>query len=161
MLSRGARVRWKMVAVLVLACPLAGCAPGTPEGAIDESGFRRLMETLAAGWTEGDARKAAECFTEDAVYVEPPDKQVYRGREELYEFFGGDAGRTEPMRMIWHHLVFDERNQIGAGEFTFEYGGAVHGMVIVRLRDGRIANWREYWYESPLAWEEFTRQNPF
>ncbi len=141
--------------------PTSGPAPAGRPGVVDETAFRRLMETLAAGWTEGDSRKAADCFTEDAVYVEPPDKQVYRGRQELYEFFGGGAGRNEPMRMTWHHLVFDEQSQIGAGEFTFEYGGAVHGMVIVRLRDGRIANWREYWYESPLAWEEFTRQNPF
>lgn len=123
--------------------------------------FEALMQRLAEGWNEGDATKAADCFTEDAIYTEPPDKQLYRGREELYRFFGGDEGRKGQMKMTWHHLLFDESRQMGSGEFTFEYGGRVHGMVIVRMRDGRISNWREYWYESPLEWEEFTRENRF
>jgi hypothetical protein len=32
--------------------------------------FRRLMSTVAEGWNEGNARKAAECYTEDAVYTD-------------------------------------------------------------------------------------------
>ena len=119
------------------------------------------MQTLAAGWNEGNARKAADCFTEDAVYTEPPDKQEYRGRQRLYEFFGGDQGRKEPMRMEWHHLVFDAQQQVGMGEFTFEFGSKSHGVAVVRIRDGLISNWREYYYESDLAWEAFTRKNPF
>jgi hypothetical protein len=47
------------------------------------------------------------------------------------------------------------------GEFTFEYGSKAHGVAVVRVRDGRIANWREYYYESELGWEAFTRRNPF
>ena len=71
--------------------------------------FEKLMQTIANGWNEGDARKAADCFSEDAIYVEPPEKQLYRGRTELYEFFGGDHGTDIPMRMIWHHLAFKRR----------------------------------------------------
>ncbi len=52
--------------------------------------FKKLMNTIAAGWNEGDARKSADCFSEGAIYIEPPDKQVYHGRDALYEFFGGD-----------------------------------------------------------------------
>lgn len=130
-------------------------------GEADSRQFRQLMNTLADGWNTGNARQAAECFTEDAIYVEPPDKQIYRGRAELYRFFGGDQGRRDAMSMTWHHLLFDPEQQIGVGEFTFVYGTPVHGMVIVRVRDGKISNWREYWYESPLGWAEFTRTNPF
>jgi uncharacterized protein (TIGR02246 family) len=39
--------------------------------------FRQLLQTVADGWNAGDARLAAACFTEDAVYVEPPDRQRY------------------------------------------------------------------------------------
>lgn len=123
--------------------------------------FRALLERLASAWNEGDARKGANCFTEDAVYTEPPDKQEYRGRQRLFEFFGGEAGRRGQMRMAWHHIAFDEERQIGMGEFTFEYGGRVHGVTVVRVRDGLIANWREYYYSSSLTWDEFTRKNPF
>ncbi len=77
--------------------------------------FRRLMQTIADGWNEGDARKAADCFAEDATYTEPPGKQVYHGRAALYQFFGGDSGPQSPMHMTWHHLVFDEETRIGAG----------------------------------------------
>ena len=145
---------------LFVALVVAAQPPASPKP-LDTEQFRALMETLAQGWSEGNAKKAADCFTADAVYVEPPDKQVYRGREQLYRFFGGGAGRKQAMRMTWHHLIFDEKTQTGAGEFTFEYGGQVHGMVIVRIRDGKIGNWREYWYESPLDWKQFTKENPF
>jgi len=60
--------------------------------------FERLMVTVSEGWNKGDARtsalaggarESAECFSEDAIYVEPLDKQLYHGRPELDEFFGG------------------------------------------------------------------------
>jgi hypothetical protein len=35
--------------------------------------FEKLMQTVAQGWNEGNARKAADCFHENAVYVEPPE----------------------------------------------------------------------------------------
>ena len=66
------------------------------------------MQATADGWNNGNARKSAECFSEDAIYVEPPNKQLYHGREELYEFFGGDKGTDIPMKMIGHHLAFNE-----------------------------------------------------
>jgi ketosteroid isomerase-like protein len=123
--------------------------------------FERLLHQLAEAWNRGDARAAAECFTDDAVYVEPPDRQVYRGREELYRFFGGDSGRPGEMSMTWRNLVFDEGRQLGFGEFTFSYGSQVHGAVVVKLRDGRIHRWREYWYESELPYAEFAGESAF
>ena len=134
--------------------PLRAEATGTAE-------FETLMQTLAAGWNEGNAQKAADCFTENAVYSEPPDKQLYRRRAALFKFFGGNEGRKRAMKMTWHHLVFNESAQIGAGEFTFDYGGTFHGVAMVKVENGKISNWREYWYESPLDWERFTKSNPF
>ena len=58
-------------------------------GALTDSEFRSLMNTVAASWNAGDARKASDCFTEDTLYLEPPDRQFYSGRPALYEFFGG------------------------------------------------------------------------
>jgi len=105
-----------------------------------ETEFERLMQTIAAGWNEGDARKAANCFSEDAIYIEPPEKQLYRGRQELYEFFGGDRGTELPMKMTWHHLAFNEKEQIGFGEYTFEMHGRYHGIVVARIEDNLINN---------------------
>lgn len=46
-------------------------------GNITASQFNQLMQTIADGWNDGDARKAADYFSADAGYVEPPDKQAY------------------------------------------------------------------------------------
>ncbi len=125
------------------------------------AGFRALMNAVAAGWNAGDARKSADCFTEDALYLEPPDKQVYAGRSALYEFFGGATKPEPPMRMTWHHLAFDEASQVGFGEYTFQMNRRYHGIVVVKIRGGKIANWREYQYESKLDWKDFVAKSPF
>jgi hypothetical protein len=128
---------------------------------ITQPEFVVLLQRLADGWNQGNAEQAANCFTEDALYTEPPDKQYYNGREALYQFFGGANGRAGEMNMIWHHILFDETRQIGTGEFTFTYGDTVHGVTMIKVRDGLISNWREYWYASELPWEEFIQLNSF
>jgi hypothetical protein len=135
--------------------------PFQPTLHITRSEFTQLLQRMADGWNTGNARQAADCFTEDALYTEPPDKQYYSGRDALYRFFGGDNGRAGDMNMVWRHILFDEEQQVGAGEFTFTYGTTVHGVTMIKVRDGLISNWREYWYASPLAWEEFTQKNSF
>ena len=125
------------------------------------SDFQLLMQTVADGWYEGNARKAADCFSEEAIYVEPPENQLYHGRAELYEFFGGDSGTDVPMKMTWHHLAFNEEEQIGFGEYTFEMHRRYHGIVVVNVEEGLIKGWREYQYRTELNWNEFTSHNPF
>jgi hypothetical protein len=70
-------------------------------------------------------------------------------------------GRPKPMQMPWHHLVFDEEKQIGAAEYTFTYEMRTNGMVLIRFRNRKIANWREYEIESPLDWEVLVGENKF
>jgi ketosteroid isomerase-like protein len=145
---------------LLLAAFLA-LVPAPASAPLTSAGFRALMETVAAGWNAGDARKAADCFTEDALYLEPPDKQFYAGRPALYEFFGGATKPEPPMKMTWHHLAFDEASQVGFGEYTFQMNRRYHGIVVVKIRDAKIANWREYQYESKLDWKDFVAKSPF
>jgi ketosteroid isomerase-like protein len=152
--------RWLLSCLVLAGCAGARSA-GTPTGSLDAAGFRTLMERVAAGWREGNAAKAVECFTEDTLYEEPPRKQFHSGRADLYEFFGGEAGTEKPMHMTWHHLVFDPVTQVGAGEYTFRLNRQYHGVVMVKLRDGRIARWREYQTESSLSFEEFSAATRF
>jgi ketosteroid isomerase-like protein len=119
------------------------------------------MTQLADAWNRGDSRAAADLFTEDALYSSPPSTKIHQGRQDLFEWFGGSQGRPKPMRMVWHHLVFDEEQQIGSGEYTFTYAVRTHGMVLVRLHDGKIGNWREYEIESPLDWDALVGKNNF
>ena len=127
---------------------------------LNRKGFRAVMEAVADGWNRGDAKAAASCFSDKAIYSAPPSRP-HQGRKALYEFFGGDKGRGSRMRMTWHHLIFDPAQQIGVGEYTFQYHIQTHGLVIVRISKGLILNWREYEVESALSWQQFVIDNPF
>ena len=129
---------------------------------ITQHEFIQLLNTFSKGWNNNDARMAAECFTEDAIYIEPPDQQLYRGKNELFEFFGGKEGRKSPMNMTWHYVIFDEASQIGTGEYTFAYKGRLtHGIVILQISGARIRRWREYQYRSQMEWKDFIGQSRF
>lgn len=163
--SRIDRTRRLLPALLIVSLAVIAVRPSaeSQEVTAGQRRFVELMETVAKGWNSGDARLAADCFTRDAIYSEPPDKQLFHGREALFEFFGGDDGRDRPMHMVWHHLTYNSDTGIGMGEFSFwiEDSDPSHGVIVVRLRDGLITNWREYYYESELPWEEFVAANPF
>ncbi len=119
--------------------------------------FVTLMQAVAESWNAGDTERGLSCFTDDAVYMEPPDRQRYEGRAELDAFFGGE--NPPPMSMTWHHLLVE--GDIGVGEYTYRGERQFHGIVIVRLRDGRISRWREYERESALPFEEFAGPSLF
>ena len=124
---------------------------------MEHDAFVTLMQTIAQAWNEGDTNRALACFADDAVYMEPPDAQRYEGRNELYVFFGGED--PPPMFIEWHHLVVD--SDIGVGEYTYRGTRQYHGLVIVQLRDGVIARWREYQTESASPWDDFVGPSRF
>jgi hypothetical protein len=131
-----------------------------PVGRITREHFQSVMQTVAEGWNRGDAKLAASCFSENAVYSGPPSPG-HLGRKALYKFFGGAKGRKLPMHMVWHTLLFDPEKQIGSGEYTFRYRKQTHGLVIVKISNGLIVNWREYEVESELPWDQFVGDNRF
>ncbi len=111
---------------------------------------REVLRAIAAAWNSGRPVDAAACFTEDALYLEPPDKQRYVGRAELVEFFGPD-----PLRMEWHGIAYDEATQTAYGEYTFRGRNQYHGVVVAAFRDGLVASWREYQYRSDQPFADF------
>ena len=117
--------------------------------------FRELMERLARGWSEQDTELALSCFAEDAVYMEPPDVQLYVGHEQLRPYF---AALEPGTYMRFQVLLFDESTQIGSGEYAFGNEGsdiADHGVAVVEIEGGRIRHWREYQRKGPAAFDEF------
>jgi hypothetical protein len=122
---------------------------------LESAAFRAVLDTVASGWNSARADLAAGCFTEGAVYLEPPDRQVYRGRPAIRGFFEASAQQPQPDRMRWHAVAFDPVRQIGFGEYTYRGRQNYHGIVVVRLHEGLIHRWREYQYGSALSWEDF------
>lgn len=120
--------------------------------------FRALMERLARAWSSQDTDLGVACFTTDAVYMQPPDQQLYRTSAELRKYFGALKPGTF---MRFENLGFDAARQVGFGEFTFGTEGAPnadHGVAVVELRDGKIAFWREYVQPGPADFGRFVAQ---
>ena len=46
------------------------------------------MNRLAQGWSQQKTDQALACFTEEAIYMEPPDTQFYKGHSQLRPYFG-------------------------------------------------------------------------
>lgn len=146
--------------ILILECK--NSRPQELNTSINSTQFKELLNKVSTGWNNNNARAAANCFSEDAVYIEPPNQQLYQGRKELFEFFGGSEGRSSPMKMSWHYIMFDKEEQVGSGEYTFEYRGRLsHGMVVVQISQGKIRRWREYQYRSNSEWPDFIGKSAF
>jgi hypothetical protein len=122
---------------------------------MDAAGFAGLMHGLAQAWEDLDTERAVDCFTTGAVYIEPPDTQLFEGREQLRAYFGALTGGTF---MRFHNLWFDEERQVGAAEYSFGLAGseeADHGVVVAEIVEDRIALWREYQRKGPLDFDRF------
>jgi SnoaL-like domain len=131
------------------------CASGSGGTPLGSAAFQEVLDRVAEGWNSNRAELAASCFTEEAVYLEPPDRQLYRGRAALEEFFAASITPARSDRMRWHAFAFDPVQQVGFGEYTYRGRRNYHGVVVVHLDGGLIRSWREYQYPSTLEWEDF------
>ena len=150
----------KYIVFISLLLPLFSCKQ-TKSREINDEQFTSIALSISKGWNEGNAKLAAQYFADNAVYEEPPKKQFYKGKENIFEFFGGEKGYNMPMKMKWHNLAFNKESQIGFGEYTFAMNNQYHGIVIMRFENGKILKWREYQYQSRLDWKDFAGESEF
>jgi SnoaL-like domain len=120
--------------------------------------FTELLERLADAWSRRDYDTAADFFAADVRYGDPT-RYSFKGREELHGFFEADDGYDQ--QTVWHRIVFDEAQQVGAVEYTYDGTHRYHGTVWVRVAEGRITHWREYQHIDSREWEEFTSDTRF
>jgi hypothetical protein len=149
-----------LVSMLAAYYPEAGGHPALCQGRsrdapLGPTEFREILDHVAVGWNGGRPEMAAGCFAETAVYLEPPDRQQYRGRAELLAFFAASVQPARADRMRWHTMAFDSARQTGFGEYTYRGRRNNHGVAVVQLERGLIRSWREYQYGSTLDWEAF------
>jgi hypothetical protein len=122
---------------------------------VNRGEFRELLERMAAGWNGGDAAAVADCFAERVSYADPT-RYSFSTRDELLPFFEPPEGGTQCV--VWHRVLFDEAEQTGAAEYTYEGHNRYHGAVIATVADGRVTAWREWQHTSELDWEAFVGQ---
>ena len=121
---------------------------------LSEKEFFSLMQNVADGWSVQNTEMALSSFSDDAIYMEPPNIQYYRGHEQLRPYFDE---LDERYKMEFHNLWFNKKTQSGAGEYTFSYGKDTSdvGVVIVELENGKIKFWREYQRKGPTDFRKF------
>ena len=141
---------WNFIFVLFVI----GC--NSPEKEISENEFNALMENVALGWSTQNTEMALRSFDEDAIYMEPPNIQYYRGHKQLRPYFDE---LDDKYKMEFHNLWFNKSTQSGAAEYTFSYGKDTSdvGIVVVELQNGKIKFWREYQRKGPTDFNEFLR----
>lgn len=144
----------KPLSVLLLSLTLLTCQ--NLYNKTTEKEFQILMNNVAEGWSTQNTDKALSSFDEDAIYMEPPNIQYYRGHQQLRPYFDELDGKY---KMEFHNLWFKQATQSGTGEYTFSYGKdtADVGIVVVELENGKIKFWREYQRKGPTNFQDFLR----
>lgn len=137
----------------VLVLILSACQR---ENKLNEAEFKSLMNQVAIGWSTQNTALALSSFDVDAIYMEPPNIQYFRGHDQLRPYFDE---LTDAYKMKFHQLWFDTKMQTGAGEYTFSYekDTADTGTVVVELHNGKIKFWREYQRKGPTAFKDYLR----
>lgn len=121
--------------------------------------LRQMLDALAAAWAAHDPARAAAFFAADVRYADPTRYRL-RGREAVRAFFADDGGL--PQSTTWHHVVFDEQQQLGAVEYTYVGTHRYHGLVLVKLdAAGLVSHWREYQHTSDLDWAAYAGETRF
>jgi ketosteroid isomerase-like protein len=111
-----------------------------------EQTLRRFAEALA----HGAADTAEECFTEEAIYEEPP-RFRFEGRQALRAFLRDFAERHDSARFTVLRTVAEPERHLLAAEWEWRYvsasDGKEHafaGMSFITFEGERIAAWRGF-----------------
>lgn len=123
-----------------------------------KSEIQDVLQSLAGAWSRRDYATAADFFAADVRYGDPT-RYSFNGRVEIRAFFEDDEGYDQST--VWHTIIFDEEQQMGAVEYTYEGTHRYHGTVLVKIEDGKIARWREYQHIDPREWEDFVATTAF
>jgi hypothetical protein len=120
--------------------------------------FVDLLQHLSSGWKERHYADIIGRFAPDVLYVDPL-RYRFTDRTVLLQFFQDDAGAEQTVD--FHHVLFDEADQIGMVEYSYRGSFLYHGVVVVKMVAGLIQEWREFQHTSPLPWEQFFRESTF
>lgn len=114
--------------------------------------FANLVRDIFDACARRDYAWAIQHFAEDVNYADPT-RYVNCNRAELLHFFEDDGGFEQCT--VWHNVVFDEKRQIGAVEWTYDGTHRYHGASWVKAKNRQITHWREYQHVDDREWAEF------
>jgi hypothetical protein len=120
--------------------------------------FTAMLNSISESWQKRDYARAAAFYAKDIHYADPLNYR-FDNRADLQKFFENDEGFEQ--KNTWHNIIFDESQQIGAVEYTYEGTHRYHGIALVKVANDKITHWREYQHISQLDWKEFCSGTEF
>jgi ketosteroid isomerase-like protein len=114
-----------------------------------------LFERRRQAWLSGDLDGYLACWTDDMEILTPTRAEPLRGKAAYADLARRALEQGRPLRLDFHHLALDGDVVLceftGAGERPDGTRFSWDGMGRGRLRDGLIAEWREYWNPADLG----------
>lgn len=116
---------------------------------MDRADVEAWVERYRLAWATNEPEDIAALFTEDAVYYTAPDREPWRGRDEIVR--GWIGRKDEPGTWEFRHEV-----QAIAGDLAFVRGWTDYrepptrysNLWVIRLgEDGRASEFVEWWME--------------
>jgi hypothetical protein len=114
--------------------------------------FHQMLDYMSKSWKKRDYEKVIQYFNEDLFYSDGLNYS-FSNKSDLLEFFENDDGLEQ--FCVFYNSIFDERNQIGVGEYTYIGTNSYHGTVWIKIENNKISNWREYQHKTDKRWKEF------
>ncbi|MGH7823192.1 MAG: GNAT family N-acetyltransferase, partial [Candidatus Binatia bacterium] len=115
-----------------------------------------LFERRRRAWLAEDLEEYLALWTEDMEFRSPVHAEPLGGRDAFAELVRRSFDFARPLRFDFHEIAVVGDRVLA--EWTIAIaprggGGEIEwrGMSIARLRDGRIAFWREYWNPADLS----------
>jgi len=114
-----------------------------------------VLQAFGACLERGDASAAADLFTPDATYDEPPAFHFAR-RDAIAAFIADFAARHTAVSFTVTRSLASLDGALLAAEWRWAYSRldgtrrAFEGISLVTLRDGRITSWRGFSASAPL-----------
>ena len=110
--------------------------------------LKLLLDELSDCWRKRDAQGAAELFSENAIYSEPPVHEL-RGRAAIASFFRTFFANHYGIEFGFSRILIGDGE--AAAEWAFQYfrtsdgsGRRLVGIAFIDVADGHIRLWRSF-----------------
>jgi ketosteroid isomerase-like protein len=117
----------------------------------------RLFDARRAAWLREDLDAYLALWADDMTFTAPSHPEPMRGRAAFAELVRRSNAVTRPLRFnVLHLAVTGENVVLAEWVITVEHRESKRqitwrGMSRCTMRDGLIAEWREYWNPADLA----------
>lgn len=146
------KVLFAMALAALATSPISAVPAPAKESRVTEDPNVAVVMKMIAAWDARDANRIADMFTEDGVLHSMMIDPI-KGRENIrprMAFLVDNASymKIEPRNIaVSGNTVFLERTDT----FTFKgHKGSVPVVGVLEIRDGKVAEWREYYDRKEL-----------